>query len=99
MDVRSLVVTWSEDAPRGAVARFVEEHGVSRAWFYEVRDRARSEGALAAMQPRSRSSGVRHPQAIPVEVEELAVRIRKELADAGWTTDRCRYATGSKSSA
>lgn len=84
MDVRSLVVTWSEDAPRGAVARFVEEHGVSRAWFYEVRDRARSEGALAAMQPRSRSSGVRHPQAIPVEVEELAVRIRKELADAGW---------------
>jgi putative transposase len=84
MDVRSLVVTWSEDAPRGAVARFVEEHGVSRAWFYEVRARARSEGALAAMQPRSRSSGVRHPQAIPVEVEELAVRIRKELADAGW---------------
>jgi putative transposase len=84
MDVRSLVVTWSEDAPRGAVARFVEEHGVSRAWFYEVRNRARSEGALAAMQPRSRSSGVRHPQAIPVEVEELAVRIRKELADAGW---------------
>ena len=27
---------------------------------------------------------MRHPQAIAVEVEELAIRIRKELADAGW---------------
>jgi putative transposase len=84
MDVRSLVVTWPENAPRGAVARFVEEHGVSRAWFYDVRARARSEGALAAMQPRPRSPAARHPQAIPSEVEELAVRIRKELADDGW---------------
>jgi transposase InsO family protein len=84
MDVRSLVVTWPENAPRGEVTRFVEEHGVSRAWFYDVRGRARSEGAVAAMQPRPRSPGKRHPQAIPAEVEELAVQIRKELANDGW---------------
>lgn len=84
MDVRSMVVTWPEDAPHGAVARFVAEHHVSRSWFYEVRARARDEDALSALQPRARVPVVRHPQAVPLEVEELAVRIRKELADAGW---------------
>src|SRR6478736_3935862 len=54
MDVRSMVVAWPEDAPRGAVARFVREHGVSRSWFYDIRSRARLEGTLAALQPRPR---------------------------------------------
>lgn len=85
MDVRSMVVTWPDDAPRGAVTRFVAEHGVSRSWFYELRARTLVEGALAAMQPRPREPRTtRHRQAIPVEVEDLAVRIRKELADQGW---------------
>jgi len=85
MDVRSMVVAWPEDAPRGAVARFVREHGVSRSWFYDIRSRARLEGTLAALQPRPRvPSQVRHAQAIPAEVEQLAIRIRKELADDGW---------------
>lgn len=85
MDVRSMVVAWPDDAPRGAVARFVREHEVSRSWFYEVRARARVEGTLAALGPRPPTpSAVRHPQAIAAEVEELAVRIRQELADAGW---------------
>lgn len=85
MDVRSMVVAWPEDAPRGAVVRFVRQHGVSRSWFYDVRSRAQIEGTLAALQPRPRvPSQARHSQAIPAEVEELAIRIRKELADAGW---------------
>jgi transposase InsO family protein len=84
MDVRAMVVAWPDNAPRGAVTRFVEEHGASRAWFYEIRARARSEDAMSAMQPRPRSSAAPHPQAIAAEVEELAVRIRKEFADAGW---------------
>lgn len=84
VDVRALVVAWPDDAPRGAVARFVAEHGVSRSWFYEVRKRAVQESAIAAMGPRARIRPVVHPQAVAIEVEELAVRIRKELTDAGW---------------
>lgn len=83
VDVRAEVVSWPADALRGEVTRFCARHGVSRSWFYEVRRRALSEDALSALQPRPRRQGVRHRQAIAVEVEELAVRIRKELADQG----------------
>jgi transposase InsO family protein len=83
MDVRAIVVAWPDDAPRGAVSRFCADNHVSRAWFYAVLARARQEGAVAAMAPVERTSA-RSSQAIPVEVEELAVRIRKELADTGW---------------
>lgn len=84
VDVRNAIVTWSKDAPRGAVSKFCREQGISRSQFYEIRRRAETEGPVAAMLPRPRSSPVRHRQAIPVEVEELAVRIRKELDDEGW---------------
>ncbi len=84
MDVRSMVINWPEAAPRGAVKRFCDEHGVSTSWFYDLRKRARQEPALTALQPRPRSSPDPHPQAIPAHVEELAVRIRKELAEQGW---------------
>ena len=82
MDVRAMVVAWPAEAPHGAVARFCREHGVSRSWFYELRARAASEEALSALQPRPRLLAPM-PHATPVEVEELAVRIRKELADGG----------------
>lgn len=84
VDVRNAIVMWSDDAPRGAVKRFCEEHGVSRSQFYEIRARARAEGPVAAMLPRPRPAPVRHRQAVPVEVEELAVTIRKELTNNGW---------------
>lgn len=84
MDVRAAVVAWPADAARGAVTCFCEEHGVSRAWFYEVRKRARLTDAVSAMQPRVPVVSTRSPLAIPLEVEELAVRIRKELEDGGW---------------
>lgn len=84
VEVRNAIVTWSEDAPRGAVSKFCREHGVSRSQFYEIRARVKTEGAAAAMLPRPRSSPVRHARAVAVEVEELAVRIRKELTDEGW---------------
>lgn len=79
-----MVVAWPEDAPRGAVSRFCREQGVSRSWFYDLRALVRATDPLTAMRPRPRVRAQRHRQAIPVEVEELAVRIRKELADAGW---------------
>jgi putative transposase len=84
MDVRAMVVAWPDGAGRGSVSRFCREHRVSRSWFYEVRGRARDTDPLSAMGPKPRTAPGRHAQAIPVEVEELAVRIRKELADAGW---------------
>jgi putative transposase len=83
VDVRAAVVAWPEASPRGAVTRFCRDQGVSRSWFYEVRKRAVSEPALEAMQPRGRTGSQRHPQAIPVAVEDLAVQIRKDLADQG----------------
>jgi putative transposase len=84
MDVRAMIVTWPEDAPRGAVSRFVSEHGISRSRFYEIRARARAEGPVAAMAARPRTpQQPRHSQAISLAVEELAVRIRKDLADQG----------------
>lgn len=79
-----MVVGWPEGAARGSVSRFCREHGVSRSWFYEVRARVRDTDPLSAMGPKPPTAPGRHAQAIPVEVEELAVRIRKELADAGW---------------
>lgn len=83
VDVRAAVVTWPEDAPRGSVAAFCRAHGVSRSWFYEVRARARSEPGIAVLQPRPRVSTGRHAQAIQIAVEDLAVQIRKDLADQG----------------
>lgn len=84
VDIRLLVINWPEDAPRGAVSRFCREHAVSRSWFYEVRARAGQESALSALVPRPRSLPIPHPQAVPLAVQEMAVRVRKELADDGW---------------
>jgi len=77
-----LIAAWPQDAPRGAVTAFCRRHGVSRSRFYEIRQQARQEGALAAVvAPAVR----RRPDlATPVLVEALALRIRKELAEDGW---------------
>ena len=83
MDVRSMVIAWPEDAPRGAVARFCRENEISRSRFYELRARAESESVLSALQPRLLDCNATRP-AIDIEIEELAVRIRKELAQHGW---------------
>lgn len=84
VDVRAAIVTWPKDAPRGAVSRFCVEHGISRSQFYEIRRLALAEGPLAAMTRRPRAALVRHPQAVESEIEDLAVTIRKQLADEGW---------------
>jgi putative transposase len=84
MDVRALAVSFQQDAPRGSVTRFCREHGVSRSWFYKVRARAVAQGPLAALSPRRRDPSRRSPLAISVAVEEAAVLVRKQLADAGW---------------
>lgn len=84
MDVRSMIIAWPKDAPRGAVSRFCRENEVSRSRFYEIRARAETESVLSALQPKASQRAARHAQAIDIELEELAVRIRKELAQDGW---------------
>jgi len=83
VDVRVLIAAWPADAPHGAVARFCREHQVSRSQFYAIRNLAREGGRLAAVTG-STSRRKRPDRAIAPALVAAAVRIRKELADAGW---------------
>jgi putative transposase len=81
MDIAVQVATWPADVPRGAVTRFCREYEVSRSWFYQVRARVAAEG-VQGLQRRPRPPG-RSRLAVPIEIEEIAVRLRKELAEDG----------------
>ena len=83
VDVRMMIATWPEAAPRGAVSRFCREHGISRSRFYELRAVARQAGAFEAVAPTV-PARARADLAIPAALEAMAVRLRKELADGGW---------------
>lgn len=50
--VRQLIINFPDQPRRGEVSRFCREHGISRAEFYKVRARAKTEGKLAAVAPR-----------------------------------------------
>jgi transposase InsO family protein len=80
-----------EERSKSEVAR---DYGVSRYWVQQLVKRWYAEGE-AAYQPRSRRP--RHsPHAVPAEVEEEVVRLRKELTrqglDAGADTIRSHLA-------
>jgi transposase InsO family protein len=57
------------------------QYGVSKSWLYELLARYRREGD-AVFEPRSRRPDT-NPNATPLEVVDLIVRLRKELADQG----------------
>jgi putative transposase len=82
-ELRLIVASWPEDAPRGSVSRFCREHRVSRDWFYSVRKQSAEEGVPAVLLPRSRRPKT-SPARTPEPVEELAVRVRARLAQEGW---------------
>ncbi|WP_370948685.1 DDE-type integrase/transposase/recombinase [Amycolatopsis sp. cg5] len=63
------------------VARFCDEHDVSRGTFYHYVERFRAEGA-DGFTPRS-TAPHHHPNALPGTVGEAVLRARKELADQG----------------
>jgi len=63
------------------VAEVIEQYGVSRSWLYELLARYRAEGE-AALEPRSRRPKT-SPAALSPETVDLALRLRKELTDAG----------------
>ena len=56
-------------------------YGVHRAWVYKLKARYEAEGE-AAFEPRSRRPKT-SPTAIPDDVVELIVRLRKQLAEQG----------------
>ena len=78
------------DQPRrGEVTRFCREHGISRAEFYKVRSRAKTEGKLAAVTPKQpvAKSVKRHTSQ---ELEAYALQVRADLKRPAGTTARCR---------
>ena len=56
-------------------------YGVHRGWVYKLKARYQAEGE-AAFEPRSRRPKT-SPTAIPADVVELIVRLRKQLAEQG----------------
>ena len=78
-----MISTWPADSPRGAVSAFCRRHGLSRSQFYEIRAVAGRDGPLEAVNA-VRGPRQRPDLAVPAALEAAAVRIRKELADAGW---------------
>lgn len=81
--VRLLIVSWPDDAPRGAVSAFCREHGISRKSFYALRQRARLEGMAATLEPRSRRPKT-SPSRLSDEIVQQALATRAALAQAGW---------------
>lgn len=81
--VRLAIANWPEDAPRGAVTAFCSQHRIARSWFYELRARGRTDGALAVVSPRSTAPG-RQASRVPVEVEDIAIAIRDQLIADGF---------------
>jgi len=64
------------------VVEFCRQHGLSRSWFYELRQVAGREGPLALTTRRS-SAPARQASRTPPEIEALAVEIRAKLVGAG----------------
>lgn len=79
MGVRRAIV--EVDVSTVNVSEFCRQHGVSRWTFYEVRARHAVEGD-AALEPRSRAPR-RVANRTGVDVEDLVVAARKQLADDG----------------
>lgn len=80
--VRLAISQWPDDAPRGAVATFCIEHGISRQSFCKLRRRCRQEGQAAILEPRSR-----RPRSSPTKIADdavsEAVQVRAALAASG----------------
>ena len=80
--VRLAITQWPDDAPRGAVTTFCAEHQISRNTFYAIRARTRTDGAAAALEPRSR-----RPRSTPTklsdEVKQQALDVRAALESSG----------------
>ncbi|MGE5719629.1 MAG: helix-turn-helix domain-containing protein [Nocardioidaceae bacterium] len=93
MSLARLIITAVKDEGR-TKSEVARDYGVSRYWVQTLVKRFEAEGQ-AAYQPRSRRPRT-SPQAVPSEVEEQILRLRKELSkqglDAGAETLRTHLA-------
>ncbi|TGD87888.1 transposase [Mycolicibacterium sp. CH28] len=80
--VRLAIAQWPDDAPRGAVSTFCAEHGISRKSFYELRKRAKIDGPVAMLEPRTRRPKS-SPSALTDKVKAQAVAVRAALEGSG----------------
>jgi transposase InsO family protein len=64
-----------------SVAELAAAHGVHRSWIYKLLARYREHGE-AGLTPRSRRP-VSSPRAVPTEIEDEVVMLRKQLAEEG----------------
>jgi putative transposase len=80
--VRLAITQWPDDAPRGAVTSFCEEHQISRKTFYAIRARTLTDGAAAALEPRSRRPKT-SPTKLTDEVKQQALGVRAALESSG----------------
>jgi transposase InsO family protein len=80
--VRLAISQWPDDAPRGAVSTFCAEHGISRKSFYALRNRAKTDGSAAVLEPRTRRPKS-SPSTLSDAVKEQAVAVRAALEASG----------------
>nr|WP_307581739.1 IS481 family transposase [Paeniglutamicibacter psychrophenolicus] len=73
---------WPDDAPRGSVTTFCDEHEITRKTFYAIRARARDEGQAAALEPRSRRPKT-SPRKLTEELKQEALQVRAALESSG----------------
>lgn len=81
-EVRLAIARWDDNAPRGAVTAFCNEHGISRKSFYTLRKRARTHGVAAVLEPQSRRPHT-SPQRITDTVKKQAIAVRDALKESG----------------
>jgi transposase InsO family protein len=80
--IRLAITQWPDDAPRGAVTTFCEEHEISRKTFYAIRARALTDGQAAALEPRSRRPRT-SPTQLTEDVKKQALGVRAALESSG----------------
>lgn len=80
--VRLAIAQWPDDAPRGAVSTFCAEHNISRKSFYALRNRAKTDGPAAVLEPRTRRPKS-SPSEFSDEVKEQAIGVRGALESCG----------------
>lgn len=83
--IRQQVVDWPAEAGQGAVEAFCIKHGVSRAWFYQVRALAAEHGQAAMIKDstRPRSSPGRVSEFVTEAVLTQRQRLKSEGKDFG----------------
>jgi putative transposase len=80
--IRLAIAQWPDNAPRGSVTTFCAEHEITRKTFYAIRARARDEGQVAALEPRSRRPKT-SPTQLSEELKQEALKVRAALEASG----------------